>query len=837
LVVALIDDLSSDSDATRLEAARRAGRSGDQSLVDRLLLMALSDSGEVRWAFGLNDDSDSVSEAAADALATLVRVASGVDPRIRSAVLDLGADDERAAYLLRALGAGYRPLCEELIGHDEPRVRRRAVPSLVSGVRQDRAFFDRLVTHPAPELRVAALGVPWRERDADVVRRLFLEDPDATVRRAAARILHRDRGVDATIFLDALRGADDATPLVAIADCLTYRRGDRRALLALVRLLGHPSPGVRHAAVKGLENLDDALVATAVASRLPVEPDERIWYRLLRQPGLLTHAPELRPLVALWRRYSPADGRAPTWALTTALEAPSPSDGSARPHPAQGLDDAGRERLKVAVIRQAVEVVGPVVDALVSTHTEADALAAVRVWTEDQGERGLRMVEWAREREVGDWHTDPYAPRYEEVFKLLIAVEQNDLDYALRTMREVIVDAVLRDPALRGSDDDAFRRRHIAGRRGDDVARVLQILAGRLILAGADPLPAGPLQRLLPAGEDPVDGMRSMAGPAELRARRHLWTLKLMMRPAESARYREALLAAVPPGSEADPDPDRVGRLLVGHADGVVAAWLAACMAAAADGDPLPALRFGGSPATDVPAAELAEALRRLDWEARIRVWSHTLDRAATWLHAGRRPGDAASGESKSADEALERLTLFDVRDSADSADAVTGLRGLFHAIAVERVRTWELWLAAAVVAGEPWDADPLDDDVTAGAPLSHELASVAGREPGSVLLVRLSDGTSAVLSPGVPAPLAGTESPDRAGREVPCARCGAAVQIEGRLTWRYVDDDRQTHLDHGWAGKLTGTCGSCGAAATVETRLTLTRSRGDGTASLTWDL
>jgi hypothetical protein len=730
--VSLRDRLHHPDDDVRLEAAIAAGRSGDLGLVDALLDLALHDDAEVRTAGGMAETYEHVGDAAANALATLLAKVPSPDPRIRAAALDLSLDDDRVASLLFHLGTRCEPLRAELEGHPEGRVRLRAVRALVSDSRRDRAFSTRFLADGAPELRVEALKVPWRELDFDAVKRALLEDPDARVRRRAAVALRYHDDDSAPLVAAAPRETDPSTRAM-ILSCLLHRQQTQPVVNAVLALAADPVEHVRWSAVGGLKKHPSDQVAVALASRVPVESDDRAWGLLLLHPGLLTRAPELRDLLALWRRFSPADGSAPTWALSTALAVPSPSDGRARPDPAAGLDEAQRARLHRGVLRQAADAIAPAVAAGGSSGTdagEAAALSSLRAWLDAPSDATRAAIEAELGSERNARHTDPHEPRLVHARDLLHAAVSGDLGFALRTGRSVVAEAARRDPRYRAVD--AVRGPVVASLRALDVAHVLQLLAARLIRAGVDPLPSGPVLRLLPDGEDPVDAMRGLVTASECRADRNLAWLRLLMRPEDRERYEDTLRAAVARAAgaaalaelDAATDgaglPDAAERVLVAHAERVVRTWLAQLVV----DDAPPALRFasdgdrggvGGTAAAS--AGDAAAAMRRLDPDERVRLWEHALDRARAWLLAGRRPGDVRQAPARRSDEALAGLERHDPRDVAAAADGIRALERAFRLVAAERVETWHLGVAAAAVDGHAWDADPLDDELGAGHP------------------------------------------------------------------------------------------------------------------------
>jgi hypothetical protein len=709
-----------------------------------------------------------------------------------------------------------------------------------------------LALHDGAEVRAtggpAGPGERVGDRAADALRELLTGVPgeDPRIRAAALDLAEDDARVAALLH----RLGDRYEPLRAELESHAEARLRLRAVRALVALLGHPAPGVRLDAAKGLAGVGSSvagLVAAAVASRVPVEPDPMVWSALVSHDALLTHVPELRDLLARWRRFAPADGSGPTAVLSTALAVPSPSDGRLRPDPAAGLDEEQRAALQRAVLRQAADAIAPTVAGLGVDYGEAAALASLRAFVSDASPATRAGVEAELAAEQGAWFTDPYQPKLAEVWNLLIAALSDDLEYVLRTARLMFAEAARRDAARRAVD--AERGPVVAAMRASDLALVLQLLAARLVAAGVDPLPAGPLLRLLPDGEDPLEAMRGALTAAECRASGSLWWLRLQLRPPDRVLYLETLRAAVPAtaGGAAELDalaatddgarvPAAVERLLLSHAERVVLSWLGGLVRWAGLGAELPALRFDAGPVPEVTADDVAADLRRLDWAGRVQVWAHARDRAASWLRDGRRPGDAERVASSLSDKALAGLAQRDPRDPGDAADRLDDLRTAFRRIAEERVETWHLGVAAAAVDGRRWDEHPLDGELgDPDPPLGPAWDLLAGSGEAS-LVVRLSDGTALALERTRPAPVAPPARPDRAGRVATCPACGVGNRAEGVVAWEYVDDDGHAARDDGYAGMLRATCPACGAGGRFPVRLTLTLHRADGSTTLTWD-
>lgn len=494
--MSLLDRLGHPDDEVRLEAARLAAASGELGLVDKLLDLALHDDAEVRTIGGIAEVYEHVGDAAADALGRILGSREDLDARIRAAALDPELDDDRVATLLYYLGPRYEPLRQELETHPEDRIRLRAVRAVLS-IHRTTEFGARFLTDRSAAVRVEALTVA-RGHDPEVYLRLLRDDPAPRVREVAARSLRFSSAIGSEPFIAAARVERDPAVRAVLLSCLAHRRRDRANVLAIVPFLGDTAGYTRHMAHDALRAVDDATVGAAVAFRVLVEPGDPEVCALLRQRHLLTHAPGLRELLERLLRYQ---GRDRYWhVLPSALAAPAPPDEPAQVDPADGLDGPQRTKLHREALRQALAAIAPGV-ARAPDHGEAGALASLEAWLAAPGPATRAPLAATLATETG---TDP--SRIDQVWECLRAAVSGDVRYALRTGRRVAAEAARRDPASRRLD--AVRGPVVAARRAYHLARLAQLCTARLIRAGVDPLPPGPLCRLLPDGEDPAEALR-----------------------------------------------------------------------------------------------------------------------------------------------------------------------------------------------------------------------------------------------------------------------------------------------------------------------------------------
>ncbi|RSM62251.1 hypothetical protein DMB66_22515 [Actinoplanes sp. ATCC 53533] len=502
--MSLLDRLGHPDDEVRLEAARLAAASGELGLVDKLLELALHDNAEVRTIGGIAEVYEHVGDAAAEALGRILGRRSDVDTRIRAAALDLDLDDDRVASLLYYLGAPYEPLRQELETHPEDRVRLRAVRAVLS-IHRTKEFGARFLTDRSAAVRVEALNVA-RGHEHEVYLRLMRDDPAPRVREVAARSLRFTPAIGSEPFIAAARVERDPAARAMLLSCLTYRRRDRANVLAIVAFLADTAGYTRRLARDALRAVDDATVGAAIAFRVLVEPDDPEMCGLLHQKHLLTHAPGLRDLLERLLRHK---GRDRYWhVLPLALAVPAPPVGPARADPADGLDEPQRTKLHREALRQAVAAIAPCV-ARAPDHGEAGALAGLEAWLAAPSQSTRATLVAIVEAENG-----PHPPKIDQVWECLRAAVSGDVQHALRTGQRVVAEAARRDPASRRLD--AVRGPVTAARRAYHLARLAQLYAARLIRAGVDPLPPGPLCRLLLDEEDPVEALREAAAVADI---------------------------------------------------------------------------------------------------------------------------------------------------------------------------------------------------------------------------------------------------------------------------------------------------------------------------------
>ena len=231
----------------------------------------------------------------------------------------------------------------------------------------------------------------------------------------------------------------------------------------------------------------------AVASRILLAVDDADLSELVAHERLLTHAPELRPVLEhLHRRTPDRDVFARSSALLEAPAAPDP----AGPDPAASLDPEQRIRLGREALRWAVIALDP----LAADHAELSALDILRGCLDAPR---ARVPESTAPGVVGD---------------CLRAAASGDLRAALDAGVAATVEAVRRDPAREGSDIVADLD------RAAELARLAQLFTARQIRAGLEPLPPGRLGPLLLNGSDALAvGMagRQLSVPLALHRPRH----------------------------------------------------------------------------------------------------------------------------------------------------------------------------------------------------------------------------------------------------------------------------------------------------------------------------
>jgi hypothetical protein len=439
--VSLAQDLNDPDDMTRLLAVWRTAREGGPEVIGKLLDIALHDGAEVQTAGGVAERWDNVSDAAAGALAAVLRRHAPADQRIGRAVVDLTENDDRVSRLLLFLGPDAEPVRRELETSSEERLRMRALRA-VRPVDRPVELNRRFLADPSPIVRLEALRGSSRFGPEDAHR--ALTDVSAEVRLAAVRKLQWR----------------DTPAFVAAARVETVREIREQYVQALVdrpltddvfrALLGYLADDgwVGRMAARRLRLIDSPGVVAAVASRILVVDDEAHLANLAEFPHLLEYAPELlEPLQCLHRSATDGElfgilGRLPRW------------ERSAYPleDPADGLDSVQQARLLRAVLGWGLSLVES------DSAVESDGLAAWLAAPDDH-----TAAEWITEH---DWFgTGPAAD-------LLHAAIGGDL------------------------------RRALAVDLGSDLLRLAHLFTARQIRAGLDPLPPRPLSRLLTEGPD-----------------------------------------------------------------------------------------------------------------------------------------------------------------------------------------------------------------------------------------------------------------------------------------------------------------------------------------------
>jgi hypothetical protein len=392
--VSLAEDLNDPDDMIRLLAVGRAARDGGPELIGKLLDMALHDGAEVQTAGGVAERWDNVSDAAAGALAAVLRRHAPADQRIRRAVVDLAENDDRVGRLLYFLGPDAEPVRRELETSSEERLRARALRAVLP-VDRPVELNRRFLADPSPIVRLEALRGSSRFGPEDAPR--ALTDASAEVRLAAVRKL---QWRDTPAFVAAARVETVREVREQYVEALVDRPLTDDVFRALLGYLADDG-WVGRTAARRLRLIDSPGVVAAVASRILVVDDEAHLATLAEFPHLLEYAPELwEPLQCLHRSASDGEllgilGRLPRW------------ERSAYPleDPADGLDPVQQARLLRAVLGWAHRVV------------ESDSLAAWLAAPDDH-----TAAEWITEH---DWFgTGPVAD-------LLHAAVDGDLRRAL----------------------------------------------------------------------------------------------------------------------------------------------------------------------------------------------------------------------------------------------------------------------------------------------------------------------------------------------------------------------------------------------------------------------
>jgi hypothetical protein len=218
-----------------------------------------------------------------------------------------------------------------------------------------------------------------------------------------------------------------------------------------------------------MARFDDLQSLDAVASRVLLAVDDADLSELVAHERLLTHAPELRPVLAHLHRHTPdRDVFSRLSALLAVPAAPTVPD------PTIGLDPEQRIRLGREALRWAVVTLDP----FAADQAELSALDILRGCLDAPR---ARVPASTAPGVVGD---------------CLRAAASGDLRAALAAGVAATVEAVRRDPMRDGSDTVADLD------RAAELARLAQLFTARQIRAGLQPLPPGRLGPLVLNGPD-----------------------------------------------------------------------------------------------------------------------------------------------------------------------------------------------------------------------------------------------------------------------------------------------------------------------------------------------
>ncbi|MET0424279.1 MAG: HEAT repeat domain-containing protein [Actinoplanes sp.] len=464
--MSLLSRLRDPDDVVRLQAAHQASGGRDEpGLVETLLDVALHDRAEVRTGGGLDgldEEFEYVGDAAVEALRTLLPRQAGPDRRVRSAAYDLGQDDDQVARLLYLLGPDYEPLRGELADNGEGRLRLRSLKAVLA-MNRTVELTTRFLTDPAPAVRVEAiLGAP-ADVSVETIQE-FLGDPAPEVRRAAAQSLSHSPA-DCEVFVKAARTETDLMVQRMLLSALKFRRRDPRAVPAIVTFLDHDAV-VQTAAASSLYDADDPGVAAAIASRVLVQDDPACLSSLLGYPFLLTHEPEMRPMLERMQRQTPSVGFGDS--LTMALAVPAGP--AVSNDPSHGLTPQQWVRLHH-------EVIGWAVAALAQSAAPGE-LDALRAWLA------------APEQPISD-------PGYPGISgEVLRAAASGDLRQAMEAGMRAAVAGMRRENADR--PDVAH---DAAATWAAELTRLAHLFTARQLKAGFEPLAPARLRHLLPERE------------------------------------------------------------------------------------------------------------------------------------------------------------------------------------------------------------------------------------------------------------------------------------------------------------------------------------------------
>ncbi|GAA3342905.1 hypothetical protein GCM10020358_39610 [Amorphoplanes nipponensis] len=339
------EGLDDPDDLTRLFAVWAAGSDGGPEVVGKLLDLALNDDTEVQVTGGIAERWDTVSDAAASALVSVLRRHDALDdPRIERAVVDLAVDDGRVGCLLRFLGPDAGKLRRELEASSEERLRLRALHA-VHPIDRSVECNHRFLTDPSPLVRLEALrGHSWFDPE-DAQR--ALTDVDPGVRAAAVR---KAQWQKTPVFIAAARVETAPQVRNLYVQALVKQPLTDDVVRALLGYLADEGWVGRTAAGR-LRLIDSPGVVAAVASRILVVEDEVHLSALADFPHLLEYAPELlEPLHRLRRGATAGE-------LLGALDRLPPWEHQPWEDPADGLDVVQQGRLLHAVLGWAHGVV------------------------------------------------------------------------------------------------------------------------------------------------------------------------------------------------------------------------------------------------------------------------------------------------------------------------------------------------------------------------------------------------------------------------------------------------------------------------------------------------
>ncbi|GAA2630393.1 hypothetical protein GCM10010436_41680 [Paractinoplanes durhamensis] len=451
---------------------------------------------------------------------------------VRDALFDLAQDDKQAGELLRVLGPRFAWLREELAADPEPRLRLRALRSFPERTPDVTA---RFLGDPAPLVRVAAVEEATHSIDPAMMLPL-LADPDPMVRYwVASRFVHAE--VDAEPFLAAIRAESDVLVLRALLRALARRRTQPGALPVVTGFLAAGPPLAEEAAIL-LRNVDDPGVAAAIATGILVTEDRAELSGFLRYRHLLRHAPEVRDLVEhllLGSAHQQAMVRL-VLSRPDGVPEPPPTDltgeqrtrllrevvswaaaSLSRTEPAAAalqtwLDAAAEAAAAEAAAAEAAaaEAAADEADAAAAAADEADA-AANAAGADAANAAGADAANAAGAEAAGGGNGDAGAagPSGDSLQSAAIAclraAVRGDIEGAMTAGIRAAAEAARQDPDLGEIIEPDLRsaaREAVAGHAAE-LARLAHHYTAAQIRHGLEPLPAGRIRHLRPAGEDP----------------------------------------------------------------------------------------------------------------------------------------------------------------------------------------------------------------------------------------------------------------------------------------------------------------------------------------------